>query len=103
MFLVVVMIDPHGEAISEPIDEGLGGALEAHPTRTRGRERHVEDDDAPLQIGWLGKLSRCAIGHEGKCHWPDSAQYVRPAQAERASRALVAIAWCSAPVCADLK
>jgi hypothetical protein len=51
VLLVIVVVDPHRQPLTETVDEGLGGALEAHAPRALSSEGHIQNDDAPLQAG----------------------------------------------------
>ena len=55
--IVIVVIDPGGQAPAELADEGAGGLVErrAHAV---GGEGDVDDGDAPAQLARVGQLAR---------------------------------------------
>ena len=59
--LVVVVVDPHGKPIAEPLYERKGCLLVTGASRIGGK-RDVENDDPPWKSVWLGQFTGRSVG-----------------------------------------
>src|SRR5690606_8445490 len=65
MSVVVMVVDPAHQALSQPIDELLRHLFKTTPHRTS--KSNVQNDDTPLKSGCLGQFPRCTKSK--RWHW----------------------------------
>ena len=80
--IVIVVVDPHGQALTEPLDEGKRRLFVACPPCVGGKG-DIQDHHTPRKAVWLGQLTGRPVGQVRETtHLPS----MRPARCRRNSQ-----------------